>query len=112
MAVVVHGLKSPRVRNRRRRLSYSPSDPRLDRGVDRDYWVAHSDGFRVDGADGRIGFVERVQADPENPGGNLLMVRAGVLGLRVVAVRSTDVTAIVPQAHRIWLHSGSGQGRV
>jgi hypothetical protein len=109
MSVVVHGLKSPRLRNRRRSRSYSPVDPRLDRGVDRDYWVEHSDGFRVDGAGGRIGFVERIQADPENPGGVLLMVRAGVLGLRVVAVRSTDVTAIVPQAQRIWLHSRSGQ---
>jgi hypothetical protein len=31
---------------------------------DREYWLAHCEGFRVDAAGGRLGFVEAIAPDP------------------------------------------------
>jgi hypothetical protein len=76
--------------------------------LDRDYWIAHSEGFRVDGGDGgRIGFVEATRPDPEQPGRTLLVIRAGALGRRVVVARADDVAVIAPRAERIWLSTSA-----
>jgi hypothetical protein len=42
-------------------------------GLDRDYWLAHCEGYRVNAADGRLGFVEAVRRDGSRDG----PVRAG-----------------------------------
>ena len=71
---------------------------------DRDYWLAHCEGFRVDTANGRLGFVTEIRAG-DRPDDALLAVQAGVLGRRVVLVPLDEVEFIVPRAQRIWLHS-------
>ena len=71
---------------------------------DRDYWLSHCEGFRVDTADGRLGFVEEVRAGVGR-NGDVLAVRAGLLGRRIVLVPATGVDFIVPRAERIWLRS-------
>jgi hypothetical protein len=71
---------------------------------DRDYWLSHCVGFRVDTADGRLGFVEEIRAGVDRYG-DVLAVRAGLLGRRLVLVPATEVDFIVPRAERIWLHS-------
>ena len=63
---------------------------------------ASCEGYRVDGAEGRIGFVDDVRGDDEH---RVLAVRAGVLGRRVLLVRGEDVAFIVPPARRIWLRA-------
>lgn len=71
---------------------------------DREYWLAHCEGFRVDAANGRMGFVEEIRAG-DDPDDTVLAVRAGRLGRRVVLVSAREVDFIVPRAERIWLHS-------
>jgi len=70
------------------------------RGFDRGYWLAHCQGYRVDGSQGRIGFVDAVRGEP---GRTVLAVRAGRLGRRVLLVPTENVAFIVPRAQRIWL---------
>jgi hypothetical protein len=69
---------------------------------DRDYWLAHCEGYRVDATGGRLGFVEAVRADNSGEG-PLLSVRAGKLGRRLLFVPASQVTLIVPRLERIWL---------
>jgi len=73
-------------------------------GFDRDYWVAHCEGYRVDTQGGRLGFVEAVRTEDwrEEP---LLIVRAGRFGRRLLHVPASEVAFIVPRAERIWLAS-------
>ena len=71
------------------------------RPIDRGYWLEHCEGYRVEGAAGRIGFVDEVR-----PGG-LLAVRAGLLGRRLLIFDPEDVVAIVPRAKRIYLDSSA-----
>jgi len=70
---------------------------------DRDYWLAHCEGFRVEADEGAIGFVDSVLACPE--GELTLAVRAGLLGRRVLLIPAGRIAFIVPRARRIWLHS-------
>lgn len=71
---------------------------------DREYWLAHCDGFRVDAAEGRIGFVETVCSAGEDTA-TILSIRTGRLGRRLLSVSSANVAFIVPRAERIWLAS-------
>lgn len=71
---------------------------------DRGYWLLHCEGYRVDGADGRIGFVESVR---HACGATVLAVRGGWLGRRLLLVPADEVAFIVPRAERIWLTSTS-----
>jgi hypothetical protein len=80
-----------------------PNASVLRDAFDRDYWLAHCEGFRVEADEGAIGFVESVSAGPE--GEPTLAVRAGLLGRRVLLVPAGSVAFIVPRAQRIWLHS-------
>jgi hypothetical protein len=68
---------------------------------DRDYWLGHCEGFRVEGAEGRLGFVESVRTDAD--GALILAVRAGRFGRRVLFVRAANVAFVVPRAERVWL---------
>ncbi len=86
-----------------------PAPPRrvaeAPKSFDRDYWIAHCEGYRVDGHDGRIGFVEEVRPNPANPHSPLLAIRVGALGRRLIVVRADDVHSIVPRSERIWLRA-------
>jgi hypothetical protein len=72
---------------------------------DRDYWLTHSHGFRVDGNGGRIGFVEEIREGHGENAEPLLVVRAGLLGRRLLLFPASEAAFIVPQAKRIWLRS-------
>jgi hypothetical protein len=80
----------------------------IETNFDREYWLAHCEGYRVDAEAGRLGFVEAVRADG-SPDGHLLCVRAGRLGLRLLFIPVSQVALIVPRLERIWL---SGPVRV
>jgi hypothetical protein len=71
----------------------------------RDYWLRHCEGYRIDGAEGRIGFVDEVRSAPDDAGNVVLAVRAGLLGRRLLLVSGRDVAYIVPRAERIWLRT-------
>jgi hypothetical protein len=70
---------------------------------DRNYWLAHCEGFRVEAIEGTIGFVESVSPGPE--GEPMLAVRAGLLGRRVLIIPASSAAFIVPRAQKIWLRS-------
>jgi hypothetical protein len=78
--------------------------PTQPRGFDRAYWLGHCEGYRVDAADGRLGFVEEVRPAPAGEP-TMLAVRAGRLGRRLLLVPDSEVAFIVPRAQTIWLRS-------
>lgn len=75
--------------------------PANEKGFDRAYWLAHCEGYRVDTADGRLGFVEELRSGRAP----MLVIRAGRLGRRLLLVPAAEVDFIVPRAQRIWLKS-------
>jgi hypothetical protein len=79
-------------------------DGRVGVPCERDYWIGHCEGFRVEGSAGRIGFVEEVRAGT-GPGQTVLAVRAGMLGRRVLLISVDEVFSIVPRAQRLWLRN-------
>lgn len=67
------------------------------------YWLCRSEGFRVDSPAGKLGLVEAVmfRVRPDDP--DALIVRAGVLGRRLVIVPIEDVADVLPRRQRILL---------
>lgn len=67
------------------------------------YWLCRCEGFRVDSPEGRLGLVEAVmfRVRPDEP--DALIVRAGVLGRRLVIVPIEDVADVVPRRQRVVL---------
>ena len=76
--------------------------PRAGPPFDRDYWLLHCEGFRVEAEGGRLGFVEEVRHTGRGP---VLAVRAGILGRRLLLVSADEVAFVVPRAERLWLRS-------
>jgi hypothetical protein len=74
-------------------------------GFDRDYWLGHCEGYRVDASDGRLGFVEELRFCGDSGSAATLVVRAGRLGKRLLLIPAGEVAFIVPRAERIWLNS-------
>ncbi len=74
---------------------------------ERRYWIRNCQGFRVDGPEGRVGVVEDVLygQDPSEPAA--LLVRAGLLGLRIEVVPVDAVETIDPKRTRIGLGAGA-----
>jgi hypothetical protein len=70
--------------------------------TDREYWLAHCEGYRVESAAGRLGFVEEIRGLDEKA---TLAIRTGVLGRRVLIVPAREVDLIVPRAKRLRLRS-------
>jgi hypothetical protein len=90
-------------RRRPDRTRRRPADSGTLPQFDREYWLAHCEGFRVEGDAGRLGFVEEIRSDDgRNP---VLVIRAGLLGRRLLFVPAAEVAFIVPRAQRIWLRS-------
>jgi hypothetical protein len=67
------------------------------------YWLCRCEGFRVESPEGRFGLVEAVmfRVRPDEP--DALIVRAGVLGRKLVIVPIEDVADIVPRRERVML---------
>jgi hypothetical protein len=67
------------------------------------YWLCRCEGFRVDSPEGRFGLVEAVmfRRRPDEP--DALVVRAGVLGRRLVLVPIDDVADVAPRRKRVVL---------
>lgn len=59
--------------------------------VDERYWLAHSDGYRVDGPAGRLGTVLRVI-----DGDQTLVIRTGILGNHTLLARYDQVERLEP----------------
>jgi hypothetical protein len=84
----------------------TPRDDGPHSVVDRRYWLAHSDGFRVDGPAGRIGTVLRTIE-----GSEVLIVRTGILGSHSVMVPFADVERLEPWRERLALsHAPARRG--
>lgn len=71
----------------------------------RDYWLGHCEGFRVDSSAGRVGLVEEVVFGGHRDRPDALVVRAGVLGRRLVLVPVEEVEGIRPRKERVLLRS-------
>jgi len=67
------------------------------------YWLCRCEGFRVESPEGRFGLVEAVmfRIRPDEP--DALIVRAGVLGHKLVIVPIEDVDDIAPRRERVIL---------
>ena len=72
-------------------------------GFDRDYWLCRCQGFRVDSPQGRIGFVRELRFASRQDRPDLLAVRAGLFGTRLLLVPVEEVEDILPKAKRIRL---------
>jgi hypothetical protein len=70
---------------------------------DTDHWLGHCHGFRVDSPVGKIGFVEEVRFGARIDRPDELVIRAGLLGRRVLIVPVDNVAEIVPRNQRIVL---------
>jgi hypothetical protein len=74
--------------------------------LDREYWLAHCEGYRVESPGGRVGLVEEVRGG-EQGGTRSLAVLAGMRGLRRLIIPISEVDDIVPRAQRIVLRPGA-----
>ena len=68
-----------------------------------DYWLCHSEGFRVDTPSGRLGIVEEVRFRSRHDRPDELVVRGGIFGRRVVNVPVAQVEQVEPRTRRIAL---------
>ena len=83
-----------------------PSD-RPDRG----YWLRRCEGFRVETPAGRLGTVESLRFGRLHDCPDELVVRAGLLRSRLVAVDVDDVETVLPREQRIVLRRDPDRGR-
>jgi hypothetical protein len=88
-----------RLAGRAREHEQSPS-------LDREYWLRHCEGYRVDSAGGRVGLVEEVRHAVGSGHPESLAVLAGMLGRRRLIIPLSEVAEIVPHAQRVFLKPG------
>jgi hypothetical protein len=74
--------------------------------LDREYWLAHCEGYRLESPGGRVGLVEEVRGG-EQGGTRSLAVLAGMRGQRRLVIPISEVDDIVPHARRIVLRPGA-----
>jgi hypothetical protein len=69
--------------------------------VEAEYWLRHCDGFRVDGPDGRIGVVDRVEhtLEPEVP--DVVAVASGLWRIHLTRIPLRDVVEVQPDRRRL-----------
>lgn len=65
------------------------------------YWLGHCEGFRVVDEGKRLGFVEEVVGDEDDPEG--LVVRGGLFANRAYRIPVEAVLTIEPWAERVVL---------
>lgn len=66
-------------------------------------WLSECHGFRVESQDGTVGFVEELLGRDDDPLPTVLLVRAGRLGRRQLAVATGTVAAVLPREGRVVL---------
>lgn len=71
----------------------------------REYWLGHCEGFTVEGAGGRVGFVEDVLRRRADAAPAALVVRGGLLGRRLAVVPVDAVENVRPRALRLRLRA-------
>jgi hypothetical protein len=71
---------------------------------DLDYWLRRCEGFRVDSPQGRVGFVEEVRYATRCDRPDLIAVRAGLLGRRLLILPVAEVAEILPGEELLVLH--------
>lgn len=81
-----------------------------DASFDRDYWLAHCEGYKVASPIRGLGVVEEV-IPPADDRPGLLAVRGGLLGRRLMLVPTSDVAVVVPRAMRLFLRSTQARRR-
>lgn len=67
------------------------------------HWLSHSQGFRIDASGGRVGVVADVlfRSRPDRP--DLLVVRAGRCGTKLLVVSAENVEEVIPGEKRVVL---------
>jgi hypothetical protein len=70
-----------------------------------DYWLGHCEGFRVESSKSRIGLVDAIVHAVPSERPDALVVRAGVLGRRVVVVPVGEVAEIRPRQKTLILRT-------
>jgi hypothetical protein len=73
---------------------------------DRDYWLAHCEGYRVRSRRRSLGLVEEVLHSGSGAP-SALVVCGGLFGTRRVLVRADDVELVSPRETRIVLRAGA-----
>jgi hypothetical protein len=71
---------------------------------DVDYWLRRCDGFRVDSPEGRVGVVTEVRYASRCDRPDVIAVRAGLLGRRLLLVPVAEVAWILPGRDQVVLH--------
>jgi hypothetical protein len=93
------------IRTRRHLRAAPPVIAGRGPALDHEYWIAHCEGYRVESHEGRLGFVDEIRENPEDPTTPLLAIRAGMLGRRILLVPADQVHVIAPRAQQIWLRT-------
>ncbi len=71
---------------------------------ERGYWLSRCEGFRVFASDGkRLGIVDTPIFDSQAERPDLLLVRAGFFGRRLVTISIDEVEAVLPREKKIVL---------
>jgi hypothetical protein len=85
-------------------------DPHPSRvSLERDYWLCRCDGFRIDSPAGSVGIVEGLRFGSRVDRPDLLAVRAGLFGRRLLLIRVEEVDRIVSDEQRIVLRDAPRQ---
>jgi hypothetical protein len=74
--------------------------------VDKDYWLGHCEGFRVDGPGGRLGVVEHVVYESRVDRPDMLAVSSGMWRLHTDEVSVQDVVEVYPGEQRLTVRPG------
>ena len=75
--------------------------PRSPWPVDEAYWLAHCEGFQVDGPDGRIGVVDHVMYESRLDVPDVVSVASGLWRLHSTHVPTADVLEVRPEQERL-----------
>ena len=83
-----------------------PGDPRRT-SLGRDYWLRRCEGFRAETPTRRLGRVAGVRYGAKTNQPELLELRAGFLGHRLLLVNVQEVVRVVPEQRRILVNDPS-----
>jgi hypothetical protein len=68
-----------------------------------DYWLRRCEGFRVDSPGGRFGVVEEVRYVSRSDRPDMIAVRTGLFGRRLLLVPVREIAEIIPSDERLVL---------
>ena len=85
--------------------------PRSPWPVDEAYWLAHCEGFQVDGPDGHLGVVDHVVYESRLDVPDVVSVASGLWRLRSTSVPTADVLEVRPEQERLVIRSARSAHR-